>query len=66
MPKRNYSFDKRQKDLNKKAKREEKLRRRQERRALGNADPENPDEVPYSESSESGESSAQDPDSNAP
>lgn len=33
MPKRNYAFDKRQKDLKKKQKHEDKLRRRLERRA---------------------------------
>jgi hypothetical protein len=40
LPKRNYSFEKRQKDLAKKKKKEEKLHRRLERRALGEANPE--------------------------
>lgn len=35
MPKRNYAFDKRQKDLKKKQKQEDKLRRRLERKAQG-------------------------------
>jgi len=35
LPKRNYSFEKRQKDLKKKQKQEDKLRRRLERRAGG-------------------------------
>ena len=36
MPKKpNYSFEKRQKDLAKKKKKEDKLKKRQERKALG-------------------------------
>lgn len=43
MPRRNYAFDKRQKDIQKKQKQEEKLRRKLERRAAGRAATDEPD-----------------------